>query len=337
MREPGFWQQPPGAAAALLTPLAALYGGIAAWRLRQAGQRAGVPVLCIGNLTHGGAGKTPTALAVGTLLKDAGAKPFFLSRGYGGRLSGPVQVDPASHSAADVGDEPLLLASVAPTVMAQDRVAGAAMARSAGATVIVMDDGFQNPSLVKDLSIFVIDGDRGIGNGCVFPAGPLRAPLGAQLDRAHAVLVIGDGNVASAVIASARQRSIPIFTARLVPDPADAAALKGKSVLAFAGIGDPDKFFATLDAAGADVQSRRAFADHHPYTKTDAAALLAQATAGSLVPVTTEKDMVRLGGRPETAQLAAATRTLAVTLVVDDAAGFAALVRRAVKYPFIPA
>jgi tetraacyldisaccharide 4'-kinase len=337
MREPGFWRQPPGGAAALLTPLAALYGGIAAWRLRQAGQHAGVPVVCIGNLTHGGAGKTPTALAVGTLLKNAGAKPFFLSRGYGGRLSGPVQVDPANHSATDVGDEPLLLASVAPTVMARDRVAGAAVARSAGATVIVMDDGFQNPSLVKDLSILVIDGGRGIGNGCVFPAGPMRAPLGAQLDRAHAILVIGEGNAASGVVASARKRSIPILTARLVPDQADAAALKGKPVLAFSGIGDPYKFFATLAAAGADVQSRRAFADHHPYTKTDAAALVAQATASGLVLVTTQKDMVRLAGRPETAALAAATRTLAVALVVDDCAGFADLVRRAVKYPFIPA
>jgi tetraacyldisaccharide 4'-kinase len=296
-----------------------------------------VPVICVGNLTHGGAGKTPTALAVGALLNNAGAKPFFLSRGYGARLGGPVQVDPAGHSAADVGDEPLLLARIAPTVVAKDRVAGAALARSAGATAIVMDDGFQNPSLIKDLSILVIDGGRGIGNGCVFPAGPLRAPLGAQLDRAHAVLVIGDGNAASAVIASARKRGIPIFTARLVPDQAGAAALKGKSVLAFAGIGNPEKFFAILDAAGADVHGRRAFTDHHPYTGSDAAALLAQAAAGGLVPVTTEKDMVRLTGRPETAALAAATRTLAVTLVVDDAAGFAVLVRRAVKYPFIPA
>ena len=326
MREPGFWHAPPGAAAALLGPLAAIYGAVAGARLRQAGHRAGIPVICAGNLTLGGAGKTPTALAVGALLKAAGARLFFLSRGYGGRLSGPVQVDPASHTASDVGDEPLLLARIAPTIVAHDRVAGAAAARAAGASVIVMDDGFQNPSLVKDLSIIVVDARVGIGNGCVFPAGPLRAPLGAQLDRAQALVVIGEGDGAASVIAAARQRGIPIFTARLTP--ASGTAFLGKPVLAFAGIGDPHKFFATLTASGADVRARHAFADHHPYTGDDAATLLAEAQAGGLTAVTTEKDMVRLAGRPETAALVAATRAVAVTLTVDDSAGFAALMRR---------
>ena len=326
MREPGFWRGPPGIAAALLTPLGTVYGTIAAWRLRRPGQRAGIPVLCIGDLTLGGAGKTPTALAVGALLKGAGRRPFFLSRGFGGRLPGPVQVDPARHDAGTVGDEPLLLARAAPTIVARERVAGARMARAAGATVIVMDDGFQNPALAKDLSILVIDAHRGIGNGRVFPAGPVRAPLEAQLDRAHALMVIGNGGAAAAPVAAAQRRNIPIFTARLVPDPTDVAALAGKPLLAFAGIGDADKFFATLEAAGAAVRSRRAFADHHRYTEADAAALLAQAHAGGLLPVTTEKDMVRLIGGPETAALARATRTLKVTLVVDDAAGFAELV-----------
>jgi len=331
MREPGFWREPPGAAAALLTPLAAVYGCIAAWRLRRPGQRAGVPVICIGNLTHGGAGKTPTALAVGALLTTAGAQPFFLSRGYGGRLAGRVQVDAALHSAEDIGDEPLLLARVAPTVVARDRVAGAAMARASGATAIVMDDGFQNPSLAKDLSILVVDAALGIGNGRVFPAGPLRAPLDAQLGRAQALVVIGDGggDGASAPVAAARTRRVPIFTARLAPDPSDLAALAGRPVLAFAGIGQPEKFFATLESGGVAVRARRAFADHHAYSPADAAALLAQANAGGLTLVTTEKDMVRLAGRPETATLAAATRTLAVTLAVSEPDGFADLVRRA--------
>ena len=325
MREPGFWREPPGAVAALFAPLATIYGGITAWRLRRPGRRAGVPVICVGNLTHGGAGKTPTALAVGALLKAAGARPFFLSRGYGGRLAGPVQVDPAKHSAGDVGDEPLLLARVAPTIVARDRVAGATLARRAGAMAIVMDDGFQNPSLAKDLSILVVDAGRGIGNGRVFPAGPLRAPLDAQLGRAQALVVIGDGAGASATVAAAKNTGIPIFPARLVPEPTDLAALTGRPVLAFAGIGDPEKFFATLAAAGVAVRARRAFPDHHAYTKADADSLLRETSAGGLIPVTTEKDMVRLAGRPETAALATATRTLKVTLTVDDAAGFADL------------
>jgi tetraacyldisaccharide 4'-kinase len=329
-RGTSFWREPPGAAAALLAPLGAIYGAIAAWRLRGPGQRIGIPILCVGNLTLGGAGKTPTAIAVGSLLNAAGARPFFLSRGYGGRLKGPIRVDPA-HNASDVGDEPLLLARTAPTIVAHDRVAGASAARAAGASVIVMDDGFQNPSLAKDLSIIVVDGRNGIGNGSVFPAGPLRAPLAAQIARAHALVVIGGGDGAAIPVAAARQRGIPVFAARLVPAPGDLAALAGKPLLAFAGIGDPEKFFATLAAAGADLWVRRGFPDHHAYTAGDATALLARAEASGLLPVTTEKDMVRLAGSPETAALAAATRTLAVKLSFDDIAGFSQLVQRAVR------
>jgi tetraacyldisaccharide 4'-kinase len=329
MREPGFWTRPPGVVAALLAPLATVYGAVAAWRLRRPGRRVGIPILCIGNLTHGGAGKTPTAIAVGALLDAAGARPFFLSRGYGGRLAGPVRVDPARHTASDVGDEPLLLARTAPTIIAHDRAAGAAAARAAGASVIVMDDGFQNPSLAKDLSILVVDGRNGIGNGFVFPAGPLRAPLVAQMSRAQALVIIGEADGAAAPIAAAQHRGIPVFTARLVPAPGDLAALSGRPVLAFAGIGDPEKFFATLAAAGIDLWVRRGFADQHPYTAGDAAALLARAEADGLLPVTTEKDMVRLAGNPETAALAAATRTLAVKLTFDDAARFSEFVQRA--------
>src|SRR5690348_2940661 len=166
MREPAFWWRKPGLAASLLAPLGALYGAVAARRMRRLGQRARAPVVCIGNLTVGGAGKTPTAIAAAQALREAGAKPAFLTRGYGGRLAGPVAVAP-THDAADVGDEPLLLARVAPTVVARDRVAGAIAAVEAGADVIVMDDGFQNPALAKDLSLLVVDGRRGIGNGKV--------------------------------------------------------------------------------------------------------------------------------------------------------------------------
>ena len=212
------------------------------------GVSAGVPVVCIGNPTVGGAGKTPAALTVARMLAADGETPVFLTRGYGGRLAGPVRVDPLQHRAADVGDEPLLLARAHATVVARDRVARARRRRWRRApSVIVMDDGFQNPSLAKDFSVLVVDGRRGIGNGRTIPAGPLRAPLGAQLDRAQALIVVGEGAAAS-VMDEARKRALPVFGARLAPDAAFIASLAGKRVLAFAGIGDPEKFFATLRA-----------------------------------------------------------------------------------------
>jgi tetraacyldisaccharide 4'-kinase len=315
---PSFWWQAPGTVAALLAPVAAVYGAVAAGRLRQTGERAGAPVLCVGNPTVGGSGKTPTALALARLLIDAGERPFLLSRGYGGRLAGPVRVDPQHHRADDVGDEPLLLARGAPTVVARDRVAGARVARTAGAGVIVLDDGFQNPSLGKDLSILVIDGRRGIGNGRVFPAGPLRAPLAAQFDRAQEVLMIGDGPAGAVAAREAEARGLTVFRGRLVPDAASVAALAGSRVLAFAGIGDPVKFFATLGAAGVDVAIARGFPDHHRFTGAQAAALVAEADRAGLSLVTTEKDFVRISHKRAFAALAARSRELPVALEIEE-------------------
>jgi tetraacyldisaccharide 4'-kinase len=285
--------------------------------MKQPGASAGVPVVCIGNLTAGGTGKTPTALVVAQLLTAAGRKPFVLSRGYGGRESGPVQVDQARHHAEDVGDEPLLLARMAPTVISRDRIAGAEFARSAGADVVVMDDGFQNPSLKKDLSIVVVDGGRGVGNGLSIPAGPLRAPFKRQLDRAQAVLVIGEGDAAEPVVAAARDRALAIFRGRLEPDPQEVAKLRGRPVLAFAGIGNPEKFYATLREAGIDVRVRRSFADHHRYRRAEAADLIRTCEREGLVPVTTEKDRVRLSWRDDLVALAGITHTLPVRLVIS--------------------
>ena len=324
MREPAFWRRPGSAAERLLAPLSALYGAIAAGRMAGSGYDAGIPVLCIGNLTLGGAGKTPTAIAAAKLLADAGGKPAVLSRGYGGRLHGPVWVDPAVHAAADVGDEPLLLAQAAPTVVARNRPAGAKAARDKGASVIVMDDGFQNPSLRKDASLLVVDASNGIGNGRVFPAGPLRAPLAAQLARAQALLVIGEGTAAQPVVAAAGP--LPLFHGRLVPDARTVSELAGRPVLAFAGIGSPEKFFATLRAAGAVVRATRAFSDHHRYGAVDAGELLGQARRDGLSLVTTEKDMVRLRGAGDLAALAEATRALPVQLVVTEAEAFRSFV-----------
>ncbi|MEA2937827.1 MAG: tetraacyldisaccharide 4-kinase [Alphaproteobacteria bacterium] len=325
MREPPFWWRAAGLEATLLAPAAAIYGAVAASRLAHSGRRAGVPVVCIGNPTVGGAGKTPTALAVARMLRTAGERPVLLSRGYGGRLAGPLQVDPGRHRAADVGDEPLLLARATPTIVARDRVKGARAAVGVGASVIVMDDGFQNPSLAKDFSVLVIDGRRGVGNRRVIPAGPLRAPLVAQFARAQAVIVVGAASGSAHVLAAAAQRRIPVFHASLHPDAPALAALGAVRVLAFAGIGEPEKLFATLRQAGIAVAATSSFADHHRYTAAEAKTLCERAARENLTLVTTEKDLVRLQGDTATVELAARAQALPVALVLEDEAAFQAL------------
>jgi tetraacyldisaccharide 4'-kinase len=316
MREPAFWWRTPGIAAALLSPVAAGYGAIAAQAFKRTGHRPRVPVLCVGNLTVGGSGKTPAAIAIASLFLAAGARPVFLTRGYGGRLAGPIRVDSRFHHAADVGDEPLLLARVATTIVAHDRVAGAALAESVG-NVIIMDDGFQNPSLSKDLALLVVDGRRGIGNGHMIPAGPLRAPLALQLDHANAVVAVGEANGARNVIAQANNRGLPIFRSRLEPDLTALVALKDHKVLAFAGIADPGKFFATLASAGIVTAATASFPDHHRYTAEEARDLLVRAKRDALHLLTTEKDLARLQGEDGTADLAARATALPVTLVFE--------------------
>jgi tetraacyldisaccharide 4'-kinase len=301
-----------------LSPVGFVYGAITARRMQQAGQRADVPVICIGSYHVGGAGKTPTAIALVQMLQAAGETPVLLSRGYGGRLSGPVRVDPAQHRAGDVGDEPLLLARAAPVIVARDRVQGAAAARAVGASVIVMDDGFQNPSLHKDVSLAVIDGGRAAGNACVFPAGPLRAPLAVQIARTDALVIVGDGAAADGIAHTVDASGAPVLRARLVPDRQAVSALRGKRVLAFAGIGDPQRFFDTLRASGIEVAASRAFADHHAFSAEDIADVLAQARASALTPVTTEKDLARLRGMAGVD--IAALQPFPVTLQIDDEA-----------------
>jgi tetraacyldisaccharide 4'-kinase len=327
MRAPGFWWKEPGATAALLSPLAKIYGSVATRRLAQPGERIGSPVICVGNPTVGGAGKTPTAIAIARMLIAAGERPMFLTRGYGGRLAGPLTVE-AGHTAVQVGDEPLLLARVAPAIVAEDRVAGARLAENKGASIIVMDDGFQNPSLVKNLSVLVIDA-RGLGNGRVLPAGPLRAPLDPQLSRASAILVVGGD--APAIEAAARARGLPIFHGKLEPDPDAVASMRLKKVLAFAGIGDPEKFFATLAAAGIDAPVRRGFPDHHRYSAAEARALVRDADKENLQLLTTEKDVARLKDDATLVELAGRVRALPVTMNIREADAFGRLVLGAIK------
>lgn len=319
MRDPAFWWRGAGLRASLLAPFGFLYGTIATRRLTMKGAQAGLPVLCVGNFTLGGAGKTPTTIMLSRMLADAGERPYCLSRGYGGAAAGPKLVDAHADIATQVGDEALLLARAAPAVVARDRVAGAAFARAQGATMIVLDDGLQNPSLAKDFTLAVIDARRGVGNGCVFPAGPLRAPLAAQLAQTDALLVVGEGNAADGVAARLRAQSRPIFHARLAPEQGAVSALKGRNVLAFAGIGDPEKFFATAREAGIAVSQCRAFPDHHRFSAEDAGELIMDAEHSGLALLTTEKDRARMAGEPLLEALATRVHTLPVTMVVEEA------------------
>ncbi len=313
MRAPDFWTKDDGLGA-LLAPLGALYAlGSAARRRFAQPFRASVPVFCAGNLTLGGAGKTPTVAALVRELTARGRRPAILSRGYGGSERGPLRVDPAHHDAARVGDEPLLLAEIARVHVGADRAASARQAITDGADVLVMDDGFQNPGLAKDCSLLVVDGAAGFGNGYVFPAGPLREPVAAGAARAKACVLIGEDR-----LGAASSTGLPVLRADLVVQAND---LAGARVLAFAGIGRPAKFFDTLAGMGADIAATRAFDDHHPYSRAEIEALHADALRLGARLVTTRKDLVRLP-----ASLRAGISALGVELRFADPAAFGRLV-----------
>ncbi|MFC0283893.1 tetraacyldisaccharide 4'-kinase [Camelimonas abortus] len=333
MRTPGFWWSakpaaPARALMAALAPAAAAYGALTALRMARRGARAPLPVICVGNFVAGGAGKTPAALAIAARLAALGARPAFLTRGHGGSLSrrsGATRVDPAAHTAREAGDEPMLLAAVAPTFVARDRLAGARAARADGADVAVLDDGLQNPAIVKDLAIAVIDGAVGAGNGRVVPAGPLRAPLAAQWPHVHAALVVGEGPPGEAMADMARLLGKTVLRARLAPDPDVAAALGGARVLALAGIGRPGKFVATLEETGAEVARLAAFGDHHPFTVAEIAPLVEEAARRGLRLVTTAKDAARMAADAALRPLLAQMTVLPVTLQFADVAEVDAL------------
>ena len=323
MRAPGFWwHEKPNGAALALSPIGVIYGAITARRMAQEGVRCGVPVICIGNFVAGGAGKTPTAIAVAHLLIGMGRNPVFLSRGYGRDNDLARRVDPQNDRASEVGDEPLLLARVAPTVIAQDRVRGAQLCEELGADVIIMDDGLQNPSLHKDLRIAVVDGGVGIGNGLSLPAGPLRAPLKRQLEFVDAVLVIGEGGAGERVAQRAQHEGKSWMRASLAPDPGMSMGLRDREVLAFAGIGRPEKFFDTLRSIGAQVVETESFPDHHAFTAREIAGLHSRAKRLGAALVTTEKDAVRLG------KAADELLVLPVTLKLQDETGLAHLLAK---------
>ena len=289
MRAPEFWHEPPGLAAGLLAPVGAAWD-IAA-RLRRAvarPYRAPVPVLCVGNLVTGGSGKTPIVLSLAAMFSERGIAAYIVTRGYGGDLAGPVRVDPAQHDSGAVGDEALLIAARAPCWVARDRAAGIAAAAEAGAALILLDDGFQNPSVAKDLSLVVVDSEYGFGNGRVIPAGPLREPVAAGLARADAIVLIGNAPPPRELDAASR----PIVRATL--EPVNGARFTGARLAAFAGIGRPEKFFATLRRLGADLIATQSFSDHHPYRADEIAKLRETAERAAVRLVTTAKDWIRL-------------------------------------------
>ncbi|AZG76194.1 tetraacyldisaccharide 4'-kinase [Methylocystis rosea] len=313
MRAPAFWRED-GATARLLSPLGALYGAIARKRLACDAPRANLPTIVVGGLTAGGDGKTPLAIAIAQRLKAAGERPALLTRGYRRRRGGTSSfvVDLTRHGADEIGDEALLLARVAPTIVGSDRIASADLAQRQGATVVILDDGFHSRRMTPDLTLIVVDSDYGAGNGRCMPAGPLRAPLDAQLAAADMLVVIGDGERGRDIAARANK---PVIAAHLAPDSGAAEAMNGARLVAFAGIARPEKFFRLLEGCGADVAARVSFGDHRRFTQRDCATLskLRQEQGARLV--TTEKDAARMGGQLATLGV----DTLPVALVFDDA------------------
>jgi tetraacyldisaccharide 4'-kinase len=298
MRAPRFWWRPPGVAAQLLGPSATLYGVLAARRMRQQGVRSALPVLCVGNFVVGGTGKTPFAITVAQCLSQLGERPAFLTRGYGGALPGPLVVDPSRQTSHEIGDEALLLAGHAQTVVARSRPDGAKLIERSAASVIVMDDGLQNATLFKDFTFAIVDAEIGLGNGLCLPAGPLRAPLSDQWPFVQALVLMGSGSAGSILEHEAKRRGLAILAAGLAPDDSVATELAGQRVVAFAGIGRPAKFFATLRSIGAIVVVERGFPDHHRFSARELGELGAEALKAGARLVTTEKDLARIGARP---------------------------------------
>ncbi|MBL6933756.1 MAG: tetraacyldisaccharide 4'-kinase [Rhodospirillales bacterium] len=293
MQAPDFWQSGKGGIVAeLLSPLGWLYGFATQRKLSSTTPwTSPVPVLCVGNLIAGGAGKTPVALDIGDRLKNKGKAVHFLSRGYGGSEKGPLLVDPARHDFRRVGDEPLLLATRGPTWVSRERKAGCMAAAEAGADVIIMDDGFQNPYIHRNFSLIVVDGGYGFGNGKMIPAGPLRETISTGLSRADAAVIIGEDNT-GATAAICQNAHTPL-RARLVPDPLPAKATD-MPLIAFAGIGRPEKFFRTVADMDFPVITTIPFADHHAYRDAEMKQLLKMAKNANARLLTTEKDAQRL-------------------------------------------
>ncbi|WP_204112435.1 tetraacyldisaccharide 4'-kinase [Shimia biformata] len=327
MREPDFWKTPPDAPgwrARLLSPLGYLYAQATHRRVAQEpGHRARVPVICVGNINAGGTGKTPTTIALLQHLSAKGLNPHVVSRGYGGSVEGPLRVNEMQHRAAQTGDEPLLLAAFGPTWIAKDRAAGVRAAEADGADLILLDDGFQNPGVHKDISIVVVDAKRGFGNGLCIPAGPLREPVTAGMKRADLCLTIGNATAQDGFDATwGAQVTVPRMRGEVRPLQMG-MDWTGTPYFAFAGIAHPEKLFMTLKGLGATIAGTKALDDHQPLTPALLARLEADAARLGAQLVTTEKDAVRLP--PE---FRAKVLTVPVRLEVEDWSSFDELLGR---------
>lgn len=328
-KAPDFWWQKPSWKAWLLGPFSVVYGAIAAKRMSRLDRPSvNVPVICIGNFTVGGAGKTPTAIALAQAGAAMGLTVGFLSRGYGGSIKVPTLVDTDVHDSFKVGDEPLLLARHAMVVVARKRIEGARLLEELGADLIIMDDGFQSAQLSIDLSLIVVDSTRGIGNGHVLPSGPLRVALPLQLEQTDMILKVGKGKQTAPLLRHVSRLGKRFLLAEI--KPREVPALKGQKLIAFAGIGDPEKFYRSLEGVDLNVVETVSFPDHHVFTEVDANALLAAAKEKEALLVTTAKDAVRLKGREGAAkQLSAAAHVLEIDMAFDDPASIKALIEAA--------
>lgn len=314
---PPFWWEKPDWRAYALYPASVVYGAVARRRMTRARrEKIDVPVLCVGNFTVGGAGKTPVAIALAEQAKRMRLSPGFLSRGFGGSFPAPHVVDAFHDSARYVGDEPLLLAEHAPVVVTRDRAAGARLLTSRGCDLIIMDDGFQSARIHLDYALLVVDGRRGLGNGHVIPGGPVRAPIVHQLRFAQAVLKVGEGDAANGIIRMASRAGRSVYEAHAeIRDPEQ---FVGRRFLAFAGIGDPEKFFRSVAQAGGEVEMTRSFPDHHFFAEEDLSELVEVAGQKELELVTTAKDAVRLRhGTEHEPELASRLSVLEIDLVFE--------------------
>jgi tetraacyldisaccharide 4'-kinase len=314
---PPFWWKKADWRAAILSPFSSAYASLARRSLLKARrEKIAAPVLCVGNLTVGGAGKTPVAIALAVEAREMGLKPGFLSRGHGGSNSAPRLVDPAHDRAKHVGDEPLLLARHAPVAVTRNRAAGARLLMQKGCDFLIMDDGFQSARIHFDYALIVVDARRGVGNGHTMPGGPLRARLVDQMPYADALLTVGEGNGADHIVRMAARAGKPVFSAR--QRPLAGSGIAGKRVLAFAGIGDPAKFFATVEEAGGEIALKRAFADHHFYAPDELADLAATAERRGLELATTTKDAVRIfDGSAATKEFLEKVHVVEIDMVFD--------------------
>jgi len=328
LKAPKYWEHGRGGLmSALLSPIGWLFG--VGTQLNQSAAtpiQAPAPVLCIGNAVAGGAGKTPIAMDIGKRLLSAGVNAHYLSRGYGGSEQGPHLVDPASDNVARVGDEPLLLAQIAPTWISKDRVKGAIAMVEAGAKTILMDDGFQNPSLLKDINLCVIDGTYGIGNGRVMPAGPLREEFEHSLQKSNAIVIMGTDRAGMAERIKAITPDIVLLKAQVTAKLTNFNILN-QPIHAFAGIGHPDKFFNMLGELGCDIIKATPFADHHIYKDTEISQLVEVAEADKALLLTTEKDYVRLDTKWKNA-----VKPLGISVTWDDEALLTALLEPVINF-----